>query len=151
MEFINDKGKVVINNTCTIININNTSYSIIRQLLFTKNQGCFETDEMVIKYNLNQLHIYTKNPRNTLIDSYNFSKFTNNTLTTKSKKFILKPNYIIELNISENIINVNNIIEKIIDVIPVGNDIIYTTELNNKLTVSKISHNKWNGNPIGIF
>lgn len=152
MEFINNNEVLFINKTCTFIIINNITYPVTNIGVFTIDYGKFETDEFIIKYSKNELYLYNK--ENIVLNIYKFLKFveSENSSDLLLNTFILKNNYYIKLYSDSTkkyyILN-NNIKEKVLNIEEVGNAIVYTTELNNKLLISKIRHSKWNGNPIG--
>ena len=153
MEFINNNNEVLfINKTCTYIIINNMTYPVTNIGVFTLDNGKFETNEFIIKYSKNELYLYNK--ENIVLNTYKFSKFIETEINSDLllNTFILKNNYYIKLysdSAKKYYVLNNNIKEKILNIEELGDAIVYTTEFNNKLLISKLRHSKWNGNPVG--
>lgn len=162
MEFTDNNKVFNISSDFTKINYNNELINTIKIHTASKINCKLETNNYIIKFSKGQLFVYNK--QNDLLDTFEFSRFINFTEGTEVAevnevsgvsilgKYELKKNYIIQLTES-HVIN-NNINEEIINVTNIGSFWTeYTTEFNNKLTISNIPkrfHNKFNGIPISL-
>lgn len=164
MEFIKKTGeKFVIDSICSSIIYKENTIRVTYVNFFELTKGIFYTDDYIIKYDNKMLFVSTKGTWD-IIDYYNFSKFTGESISNNTDTLIncfeVKKGMTLKLyrtvdgsKLYINIINENEdkTTDSVIETSGLGNDTVYKTFNGNTLLISSSStrNSKWNKLPIG--